>query len=43
MAIRPQTGTTMLDDLIFDRIRKEMRGIVLTLCMVAAITRWFMG
>ena len=28
----------MLDALKFDRIRKEMRGILLTLCMVAAIT-----
>ena len=35
---RPQTGTTMLDALNFDRIRKEMRGILLTLCMVAAVT-----
>ncbi len=28
----------MLDALNFDRIRKEMRGILLTLCMVAVVT-----
>jgi two-component system sensor histidine kinase KdpD len=29
---------SMLDALKFDRIRKELRGILLTLCMVAAVT-----
>src|SRR5664279_2788687 len=35
---QPPGRTTMLDVLKFDRIAKEMRGILLTLCMVAAIT-----
>ena len=33
-----QTGTTMPDILPYDRIRKELRGILLTLAMVGAVT-----
>jgi hypothetical protein len=33
---RPAAAVNMLDALKFDRIRKQARPIVLTLCMVAA-------
>jgi K+-sensing histidine kinase KdpD len=37
-SIRPQTATTMLDTVNFDRIREELRHILLTLIMVAVVT-----
>ena len=35
---RPSAAMSMPNTLKFDRIRKELRGILLTLCMVAVVT-----
>ena len=35
---RPSAAMSMLNTLKFDRIGKELRGLLLTLCMVAAVT-----